>query len=237
MFLLRFFTSLLTVVAAAVVAPTAFAATPASVSISYNLIRNGTHIGVINETFDVKDGAYRASSEATAVGLFALAQRRPITYVSTGEFSAKDGLRPLKFEGRRGNTVSVAEFDWKSGKLNLLLEGQLQAHELPPATQDRLSAMYQFMHLVRSKPRSVQFAMTNGRKLDQYRYDITPDVLIDTPLKRVATLHLVKKREEGDSQAEVWLAPEFHHLPVKVLIIEDDGVRYEQVITRLDVKP
>ena len=48
--------------------------------------------------------------------------------------------------------------------------------------------------------------------------------------------HLVKQREQGDAQTEIWLAPEFHNLPVKVLIVEDDGVRYEQVVTRLDVK-
>jgi Protein of unknown function (DUF3108) len=230
MFLLRFFISLLMTAAA-------HAATPTGVSISYNLFRNGTHIGVVNETFEIRDSHYRATSEASAIGLFALAQRRPITYVSTGEFDAKDGLRPLKFEGRRGNSASVAQFDWKSHKLHLTVDGHPVAHDLPHATQDRLSAMYQFMHRVAAKPRVIEFAMTNGRKIDLYRYDVTPDVAVDTPLKRVNTLHLVKQREEGDSRAEVWLAPEFHHLPVKVLVIDDDGVRYEQVVTKVAVKP
>jgi hypothetical protein len=78
--------------------------------------------------------------------------------------------------------------------------------------------------------------MTTGRKFDRYRYDVHQDVVIDTPLKRITTLHLAKQRDQNDSHTEIWLAPEFHYLPVKVLIVESDGVRYEQIVTRLDVK-
>jgi hypothetical protein len=234
MFLLRFISfALLTAFTAAV-----SAATPTAASISYNLFRNGTHIGVINENFEIKEGAYRATSEATAIGLFALAQRRPIIYTSSGE-ATKDGLRPTRFEGRRNNAVATADFDWKSDKLTMTHDGVNQTVPLPHATQDRLSAMYQFMHLVQNKPRTaniVEMPMTTGRKFDRYRYDVHPDVVIDTPLKRLTTLHLAKQRDQNDSHTEIWLAPEFHYLPVKVLIVESDGVRYEQVVTRMDVK-
>ena len=219
-----------------VLASSALAATPTSVSVSYNLFRNGTHVAIVNEHFEIKDGIYRATSEARAVGLLALAQRRPVTYVSTGE-STKDGLRPARFEGSRNNTSVSAAFDWESDTLTLIHDGLNQTLPLPRATQDRLSLMYQLMHLVQNKPRTVEFSMTNGRKLDRYRYHVAADVLIDTPLKRLNTLHLVKQREPEDTQTEIWLAPEFHYLPVKLLIVEDDGVRYEQVVTRLDLKP
>lgn len=228
MFLLRFFLPF-------ILTASTMAATPTTVSISYNLFRNGTHIGIINENFEVKDGAYHATSEAKAIGLLALAQRRPVTYFSSGE-STKDGLRPLRFEGTRGNAIAHVAFDWKTDTLTMNHDGIRQTVALPRATQDRLSVMYQLMYLMQSKPRTVEFAMTNGRKLDRYRYDVHADVHIDTPLKRLPTLHLVKQREQGDAQTEIWLAPEFHNLPVKVLIVEDDGVRYEQVVTRLDVK-
>ena len=220
----------------AICAAAATAATPAAVSISYNLFRNGTHIGVINEHFEVKDGAYRATSETRAVGLLALVQRRPVTYTSTGD-STKEGLRPARFEGSRGDVTVTAAFDWKSDTLNLIHDGLNQTVALPRAAQDRLSLMYQLMHLVQNKPRTVEFAMTNGRKIDRYRYDVNADVAVDTPLKRLTTLHLVKQREQDDTQTEIWLAPEFHYLPVKVVIVEDDGVRYEQVVTRLELRP
>ena len=234
MFLLRFL--LLVILTATATAATA--ATPTAVAISYNLFRNGTHIGVINENFEIKNGVYSATSEATAIGLFALAQRRPIIYTSTGE-STKDGLRPARFEGRRNNSVSTAEFDWKSDKLTMTHDGVNQVVALPAATQDRLSAMYQLTYLVQAKPRTaniVEMPMTTGRKFDRYRYDVHQDVIIDTPLRRLTTLHLAKQRDQNESHTEIWLAPEFHYMPVKVVIIENDGVRYEQVVTRLDVK-
>ena len=59
---------------------------------------------------------------------------------------------------------------------------------------------------------------------------------IETALGRIATVHLVKRREPGDSGAEVWLSPAHAHLPVKMLVIESDGARYEQAITRLDLR-
>jgi hypothetical protein len=236
MILLRFFC--ITLLTAVATATASCAATPTSASISYNLLRNGTHIGVISENFEIRNGAYSATSEATAIGLFALAQRRPIIYTSTGE-SSKDGLRPTRFESRRNNSVSTADFDWKSDKLTMTHDGVSQIVALTPATQDRLSAMYQFMYLVQSKPRAastLEMPMTTGRKFDRYRYDVHQDVVIDTPLKRITTLHLAKQRDQNDSHTEIWLAPEFHYLPVKVLIVESDGVRYEQIVTRLDVK-
>jgi hypothetical protein len=116
MILLRFFC--ITLLTAVATATASCAATPTSASISYNLLRNGTHIGVISENFEIRNGAYSATSEATAIGLFALAQRRPIIYTSTGE-SSKDGLRPTRFESRRNNSVSTADFDWKSDKLTM----------------------------------------------------------------------------------------------------------------------
>ena len=215
------------------------AATPTAASISYNLFRNGLHIGVINENFEIKDGAYTATSAATAVGLAVLVQRGPLTYASSGTVT-KEGLRPARFEGRRNNAVTIAEFDWNSDKLTMTHDGLNQTVALPSATQDRLSAMYQFTYLLQAKPRgtgTVEMAMTTGRKLDIYRYDITPDVMLETPLKRLATVHLAKQRDQNESHTEVWLAPEFHYLPVKVVIVESDGVRYEQIATRLDVKP
>lgn len=211
------------------------AATPGMVSISYNLFRNGAHVGIITEQFEVKDGAYRATSETKAVGLLALAQRRPIIYSSAGEVT-KEGLRPLRFEGSRNNATVSATFDWKANTLTLIHDGLTQPVALPRAAQDRLSLMYHLPYLAPNKPRTIEFAMTNGRKLDRYRYSVTPGVTIDTPLKRLDTLHLVRQREADESQTEIWLASEFHFLPVKVLVIEDDGVRYEQVVTHLDIK-
>ena len=52
----------------------------------------------------------------------------------------------------------------------------------------------------------------------------------------MTTLHLVKQHRPDESGAEIWLAPQHRFLPVKMLVMEEDGTRYEQVITRLEIK-
>ena len=79
--------------------------------------------------------------------------------------------------------------------------------------------------------------MTNGRKIDRYRYSVAPDVTIDTPYRRLDTVHLVKQREPNETATEIWLAPELNFVTAKLLIVEEDGVRYEQLLTRLEVRP
>ncbi len=214
----------------------AHAAAPASAEITYNLFRNKIMLGTITEHFETKDGTYRVTSDGRATGLLALVQRDPIRLISSGDLT-KDGLRPQRFEGHRSGKSMFAEFDWPGAKLTLIHDGLNHALALPPGTQDRLSIMYQLMFaLPNMKAPVMDFAMTNGRKIEKYRYTAQHDVTIDTPFKRLNTTHLVKQREADDTGTEIWVAPEYGNLPVKLLIIEDDGVRYEQVVTKLEIK-
>lgn len=214
-------------------------ATPRSVSLSYNVTLNGARIAVLNERFETMDDTYHITSDTNAVGVFALFQKRSLKLVSDGRV-IKSGLQPYRFEGRRNNDDSrqvAAEFDWAGTQLTLKFDGKTETVVLPVGTQDRLSVMYQFMFFSYDRLIQLDVAMTNGRKLDRHHYTITPDVELDTPLGRMTTLHLVKQRKPDDTATEIWLAPQHHFLPVKMLIVEHDGSRYEQTVTRLDFKP
>ncbi len=222
----------------ALVIPCAAAApdAPQYVSASYNWLLNGLHVAEMKETFQARDNNYSIVSESNAVGLLALFRKDRIMFTSNG-LVVSDGLRPQRFEGRRdGRTEVRAEFEWASEQLRLVHEGRNDVVALPSGAQDRLSAMYQFMFWPVDKVKWLDFAMTNGRKIEQYRYDITPNVELDTPLGRMSTLHLVKRREPDDNRVEVWVAPQHHYLPVKVLIVERDGTRQEQIVTRLEIR-
>jgi hypothetical protein len=97
--------------------------------------------------------------------------------------------------------------------------------------------MYQFMFLELEKLQSFELAMTNGRKLDHYLYTVQAGVEIETRLGRTTTLHLVKQHRPDESGIEIWLAPQHRYLPVRLLVLEKGGSRYEQVITALEIKP
>jgi hypothetical protein len=212
-------------------------AAPQGVTASYDMYRNGMRIAVINENFEARDGGYQLASETRAVGLFALVQPQSLRFTSSGRL-ADWGLQPVLFEGRRGDADPRqvrADFDWQAGRLTIAHDGRTDTVALPPATQDRVSLMYQFMFMGAEKLKRVEFAMTNGRKLDTYRYSVSPEVEIDTALGRLSTLHLVKQHLPDESGAEVWLSPRHRYLPVRVMVREEDGTRYEQFITRLQI--
>jgi Protein of unknown function (DUF3108) len=220
----------------AVYGAAAAAPAPQSVSASYNVFMNGTQVAVMNEKFEARDGTYRITSESVPIGALALFQK-PVTAVSSGQIAA-EGLRPERFEGRRigSGQPTKAEFDWRGERLTFGQDGKAETVALPPGTQDRLSIMYQFMYYTFNRRERLDFAMTDGRRFTQHHYLVTPNVEIDTPLGRMATLHLVKQTEPDGSGTEIWLARQHHFLPARMLIRESNGTRYEQVITRIEIK-
>ena len=214
-------------------------AAPRSVKASYNVSMNGLALGTINEEFEAGAERYKAISDTKPRGLAALFQRQPLRFSSTGRV-ANDGLRPVQFEARRSAEAAAdvsAQFDWEQSQLMLTHDGKTESLPLPAGTQDRLSIMYQFMYAPPQNASEVTVHMTNGRKLDNYRYRVTSGVELDTRIGRLKTVHLVKiARENGDPGHEVWLSPEHSYLPVKVAIVERDGARFEQVIEHLELR-
>lgn len=217
----------------------AFAAPPTTVMASYDVLKDGFHVATANEVFERGDGKYRVVSEQTPAGLLALFVRTRIKVISSGNVTAA-GLRPERFEYGRLDDASKnvsARFDWPAGILRMTFDGRSETAPLAAGTQDRLSVMYQFMFLPRERLRDLAFQMTsNGKKIENYRYQLAGEETLDTPLGKLATLHLVKQREAGDNGVEIWLSPSHHMFPVKLLIVENDGSKFEQLITRIDTR-
>lgn len=219
--------------------PSAGAATPGAIAARYEVRMNGLEVARLEESYTRENDAYRLTSESTPRGLFALVPALALRFVSTGSVTPR-GLRPQRFEGWRGKNEQpevAAEFDWKARELQLLHEGRNDTKPLAPGTQDRLSVMYDFMFAVPRASGTVDVAVTNGRGISLYTYTVTRDVEIDTPLGRLATVHLVKGREAGGSQNEIWLSTAHAHVPVRMIIVERDGTRYEQIATELTIQP
>jgi hypothetical protein len=213
--------------------------TPQTVTASYEVLMNGGRVATMNETFEAKDGEYRIVSESHAVGLLRLFAGESLRVTSRGRLTGA-GLAPLYFEGKRGDDDPRqvrAEFDWEQKQITVTRKGRTQILPLPPRTQDQLSIMYQFMFLAPDRPQVLQLTRTTGRKIEQHRYTVRTGVEIETPLGRLVTVHLVRQQPPDEDGVELWLAPRYHYLPVKLLILDDKGARYEQVMTRLDIKP
>ncbi len=214
------------------------AAPPAAVKAEYAVYKDALHIASVEETYEKNGEQYRIESDSNPAGLLAMFVRTRIKVRSSGTVTPA-GLQPDKLDYGRLDDASKnvgAVFDWRARKLHLNYDGRTETLPLVPGMQDRLSVMYQFMFVTPEKIRLLEFPMTNGKKIENYRYELAGTETLDTPLGKLKTLHLVKQREPGENGTEVWLAADRNLFPVKLLILENDGSKYEQVITRLDIK-
>ncbi len=217
----------------------AYADSPSSVSASYDIYKGSLKVGQIKEIYTRNKEQYSLSSITRAVGLVAIFKPGRIVITSSGLINSR-GLQPVSFSDRRESDESKerhADFDWKTKQLTLTEHGQKNTLPLPDGTQDRLSAMYQFMFLSLAKTSMLSFYMTNGGKLDIYNYHITPDQSVTVPLGTFKALYVASVPEAGSNRTEIWLAEEHANFPYKMIITDPDGDRLSQVLTKFDFVP
>jgi hypothetical protein len=217
----------------------AFAASPSSVSVTYDIYKGSIKIGQIDETYTRDKERYSLSSITRAAGWLAVFQPGRIIITSKGLISAR-GLKPLSFIDRREsdeNKERHADFDWQAKQLTLTEHGQQRVFPLPDDTQDRLSAMYQFMFLQLAKADKLDFHMTNGGKLDIYNYRITQGQSVTVPLGTFKALYVASVPEPRTNRTEIWLAEDHANFPYKMVITDPDGGSLTQVLTRFDFVP
>ncbi len=217
----------------------AYAAGPSSVSANYDIYKGGLKIGQIVETFTRDHDRYALTSTTKAVGLLAIFQPGSIILTSTGLVTVR-GLQPLHFRDRRESDPGKnrgADFDWDTRRLTLTEHGQKRVLPLPEDTQDRLSAMYQFMFLPLANSTALDFNMTNGSKLDIYHYRITSAPSVTVPLGTFKALYVASVPEAGVNRTEIWLAREHADFPYKMIITDPDGGKLAQELTRFDYVP
>ncbi|MCX7193805.1 MAG: DUF3108 domain-containing protein [Proteobacteria bacterium] len=209
-----------------------YAAPPDSVQASYEISKNGLP-GKIDETYTRNGDHYTLSSTTVALGgLFkiSVASRGLINHL---------GLRPQHFEYKfngRPDKDRVAEFDWVAQQLTLANPAQHPPIALQEGTQDRLSAMYQFM-FINFKDRSVlNFTMTDGNKLDNYHYAIVSRQKLDTPAGQFDSIYLDSQAKPGESRTEIWLSSEYN-LPCQMIITDANGDQYTQKLSSLKILP
>lgn len=221
------------------VAGSSFAASPSSVRASYEIYKGGLRIGQIEEAYSFSKGRYTLVSTTRATGLLAIFRPGKIVIRSSGLVDAH-GLKPLNFSDLREGEESrnrSAEFDWENMRLTMIQQSQRTVVPLPEDTQDRLSAMYQFMFLSLAKTDKLDFHMTNGGKLDIYNYRITHDQSVTTPLGTFKALYVANVPEAGSNRTEIWLAKVHDNFPYKMVITDPDGGSLTQVLTKFDFVP
>ncbi len=219
--------------------PALWAEIPSRIEASYDVLGKGVRLAVVKETFVYSDYHYRIESVTKPVGLLALFQPETIVVTSEGEVN-EAGLRPHKFSHRRSRDLTknnAAEFNWANSELTLSDQAGIRQLALPPGTQDRLSVMYQFVAAPPLSRLEVKFNMTNGSKLEAYRYQLYPDQTVDVPFGSINSYYLYTLPQHSAWKSEIWLAVEHGYFPCKIVLTEDSGDKVVQVLTALHVVP
>lgn len=194
-------------------------AAPREVTVVYQATHQGQPFATVTETFRQQDGRYQITSVTEGMGAYALFGKRVLQ--SSGEVTAQ-GLRPLQFQQTQAGRMVRADFDWQAGMLTLQYKGKTKTQPLLLGTQDVLSYAYQFMF---QPPRGgeVVLPVTTGRRLREYRYLISArNVLVESPAGKYHTMHLKEAAADDDSK-EFWLGTQLHHIPVRILMKQDNG--------------
>ncbi|MFM9969429.1 MAG: DUF3108 domain-containing protein [Burkholderiales bacterium] len=212
---------------------TAFAAPPQKMVIQYELSRNGTGMVEVNETFTHDGKTYRIDSEARGKGLFALSNRGNLKRESKGAIE-QGQIRPLEFRDQRGDRKpDLARFDWVKREVIEERDGKNTATPMKGATQDRLSFLWSFTFAA-PQGKEIVVDVADGRGVDRFRYVVVGPEKLKTALGEIDAVKLVKQREPGDDRGtELWLSVRHFYAPVRILVVEKDGTRLDQVVTRV----
>lgn len=167
-----------------------------------------------------RDGRYSLVSTVEAKGLASLFVSGRIVQVSEGEVN-DGGLQPEQYWSQQGERRrDSARFLW--GQNQLLLSGDRGSVPLPPQAQDLLSFPFQLAATVREGESDFTLSVSNGRKLQEYRFHIVGPERLELPGRSVETLHLQGGRE-GSGVLDVWLERNAANLPVRVRTLDHKG--------------
>ena len=203
----------------------------------YEVTKNGQPFANVHEHFVVSGNTYQLESVTKGIGVYALFGERKLT--SSGEVTAQ-GLKPVRFELRQGDNPKKAlsaYFDWAQQNLRMTVKGKLKEAPLAAGTQDLASFAYQFMYLPAPLKGDVTVTLTTGKKLNQYQYTVNPESeTFASAGAQYKTLHLVPPPQDTQETKELWLAVDYHYVPVKILLVDDNGQKLEQTLTELHIE-
>ncbi len=174
---------------------------------------------------------YVITSEVKGRGILALFG--PLKRTSRGRITPK-GLRPDEFRDERGSSWAVsAKFDWDTRSVTQERRGKSETLQMEGIAQDPLSLAYSFA-FVPPKGKEYDVTRADGRGLTPFRFTVVGTETLATPAGEMQALHIAKLRDGPEDKAtDIWFAAERDFLPVRVLVVDSDGTRSDQIVTRI----
>ncbi|MDH3318945.1 MAG: DUF3108 domain-containing protein [Betaproteobacteria bacterium] len=204
------------------------AAPPPRVVIEYQVLHNGGLLATVKHVLEHDSNTYRLSETWEGSGLLALLGE--VRRTSHGQVTPS-GLRPLEYvdERPRRNTA-IARFSWEGHTLTQEFRDGPQTQPLPPHAQDRLSFLFApAFHAPEVK--RLEFNVADGKGVSLYRFDVAGRERLSVPAGDFDALRL-DQVDDGGRATQIWLDAAHSYLPLRVLVVQKDGTRIDQVAAR-----
>ena len=215
-------------ISAALWAGSALALPPDRVELTNEIQRNGTTIAEVNYLLEHDQRGYQITETTKGRGILAL---RGTTHRTSRGMLSADGLKPLEFtDERTGRSTARATFDWQLKTITLQYKGDPRIEPLPAQAHDRLAFMFDFA-FAPPRRREVAFDLFDGRGLSHQVYTLAASEHISTPLGEFDAVRY--RRGNDEEHTDIWLAAKLGYLPIRIVVVESNGTRYDQVTTKI----
>jgi hypothetical protein len=202
-------------------------APPQRTELTYETARNGTVLAEVLYQLEHDGRTYRITETSKGRGLLAL---RGTTRRTSRGLVSPQGLKPVEFiDERTGRNTARVNCDWDQKTVTQQYKGEPRVEPLPPHAHDRLAWLFD-LAFVPGRQEAV-FNLFDGRGRSHHVYTFGGTERVQTPLGELEALRFM--RGSGDERTEVWLASKLDFLPVRILVLEKDGTRYEQLATKI----
>lgn len=215
------------------VAAVAQAAPPLRVEITYQVLHNGGPLAEVKHVLEHDGATYRLSETWNGDGLLSLLGE--VRRSSRGRITT-DGLHPVEYEDQRPRRpTAYARFNWEARTLTQEFRDGPRQQPLPPKAQDRLSFLFA-PAFDTSGASPLEYHVADGKGVAHYVFDVAGRERLVVPAGEFDALRLVKRGSDRKS-IEIWLDAKRSQLPLRVLVVNQDGTRIDQVAARITVSP
>jgi hypothetical protein len=207
---------------------------PGFIELEFEFTHNGGALARVTERLERSGEDYQLTETWKGRGLYALlgSARR----VSRGSFTAT-ALRPREFfDERSGRDTARAWFDWKTLQVTMQYQGERKTEPMFPDTQDRLSFLAA-LSLLPGNAEAVSYHVVDGKGVSHHKYRVLGPERIKTPAGEFNTVKVQRLSDNDKESAHLWLAAELGYLPVRLLVVERDGSKNEQLAVRISKAP
>ena len=157
---------------------------------------------------------------------------KTIQYRSTGLIDTKNGLRPLEFQEKRGGTLRRhAKFDWGNHVLTYGDKTEQQV-ELKDGAQDLLSLSWQLA--LKAGQLNSETQLTNGGKVYEYPIRMGDGGVTFDGDNGSLRAKVVQTRYDKET-VDVWLAPDFANIPIRIIFNKPGEPRLDLQITGIEL--